>query len=450
MLKTYHILVPELVPLENKGEEAIVRGIADVIFPDGNYELHLFDEVGEYRFQNNIHVYPIKWFMSPWLNREFGLGFSYEKIRDSSQSLIRNLLHKIYPNWVRKKDNSLIGTMKELRKIVNSNEVSNLFLGLENLTKVNYIIAGHDGAMDERVCHIIEELNSIMHLPMGVFGIEFAQYFKSKAIVEEQNRVLQKSLFFYCRTKASKTVVNRYFPNINAKVSPDPAFGMIPSSEEEVDKYLEIKELLHLYEKPVIVCTTCETGPIARYCFEEEKTPGGRIDAHRTFYAELIKHIDKTYDVNILFLPHALGPGKALDDTLVAKDVISRVGETRNEVLLLNDDISAKLLKSIIGKSDFLIAERIHSMIGATGVNTPFLCLGSKTDRRIKGIIEDMVGAKENIFYLNNPLLSEAIKKFDIVWNNRNSESNRLKQIADKFSIEHKSVSNDIHEKFKI
>lgn len=79
MSKIYNILIPELVPLENKGEEAIVRGIADVIFPEGNYELHLFDEIDEYKFKDGIHIYPVKWFISPWLNREFCLGFTKEK-----------------------------------------------------------------------------------------------------------------------------------------------------------------------------------------------------------------------------------------------------------------------------------------------------------------------------------------------------------------------------------
>ena len=450
MLKTYHILVPELVPLENKGEEAIVRGIADVVFPDGNYEIHLFDEVNAYRFQDGIHVYPVKWFMSPWLNREFGLGMSSEKIRDSFQSIVRNILHKATPNWVRKKDKALLVTMQELDRLFQSNDKSKSHPGLENLIKLNYIIAGHDGAMDERVCHIIDETTKIMNLPLGVFGIEFSQTFKSSAIVDEQQKVLKNSLFFYCRTEASKAVVDKNFPLIKSEVRPDPAFGMKPSNIDDVNLYLTDKGYIDLYQKPVIVCTTCETGPIARYCFQEETSPGARINAHREFYAELIKYVSETQDVNILFLPHALGPGKALDDTIVAKDVISRIGKTKNKILLLDDDISAKLLKGIIGKSDFLIAERIHSMIGATGVKTPFLCLGSNTDRRIKGIIDNMVGAGDNVCYMNKPSIQNTKEKFDYLWSNRKVESTRLSSITDEFLIAHKSAAKVIHKAFKI
>jgi len=450
VLKVNHILVPELVPLENKGEEAIVRGIADIVFPAGNYELHLFDEIDNYRFQDGIHVYPIKWFMSPWLNREFGLGMTKVKIRDSLQSLARNLLHKILPNWVKKKDAALLTTMIEIKNLKRSSGKSKNHPGLENIVDLDYIIAGHDGAMDERVCHIITEVTQLLGIPLGVFGVEFPQVFKSKAIVDEQHQVLKDSLFFYCRTAASKVVVDKYFPKISSEVRPDPAFGMKPSPIEEVDEYLKGKGLLSVFDKPVIVCTTCETGPIARRCFQNESSPGGRLNAHREYYASLLKYVMSVQDVNILFLPHALGPGEALDDRLVARDVIARVGETKNELLLLDDDIPAKLLKGIIGKGDFLIAERIHSMIGAVGVGTPFLCLGSKTDRRVEGIIANMVGAKNSICYMNEPSIEAATKQFDNCWLNKSEEEARLKEVSQGFAIAHKSAVNVIHDVFAI
>lgn len=450
MHKIYHILVPEWVPLANKGEEAIVRGIGDVVFPKGNYELHLFDEVDEYKFQNGIHIYPVKWFISPWLTHEFGLGMSIEKVRDSSQSLVRNLLHKLTPNWVKIKDLYLRKTISEIKKLQQTNSKSTTQPGLENILNLDFIIAGHDGAMNERVAHVIDVITTTLKIPFGVFGIEFPQKFKSNAIIEEQYSVLKNNLFFFCRTEASKAVVDRNFPMIKAEVRPDPAFGMIPFDIEEVNAYLIKKGLIDLFEKPVIVCTTCETGPIARHCFEEESSPSARIEAHRTFYASLIQHVVNTEDINILFLPHALGPGKALDDTIVAADVISRVPNAKNKVFLLKDDISAKLLKGIIGKSDFLIAERIHSMIGATGVNTPFLCLGSKTDRRVEGIIGNMVEARDSIYYMNNPSVDEVRKKFDTLWMNKELESDRLNSVSMEFSRNHKSAAKVIRSSFSI
>jgi len=443
-----HFLVPELVPLENKGEEAIVRGIGDVVFQGEAYEIHLFDEVEDYYFKDGVHVYPVKWFMSPWLNREFGLGVSYEKIRDSLQSLIRNLLHKIYPSWVCRKDRGLLNTIRVLTNIKNGESCPSEYRGLENILKLDYIIAGHDGAMDERVCHIVDLLQSILDIPLGVFGIEFPQSFKSKYIVSEQYRVLRRSKFFYCRTKASKAVVDKYFPDINAFVKPDPAFGMSPSSAEKVDEFLESNGLLELFDKPVIVCTTCETGPIARYCFENVASPSGKLEAHRKLYAKLIDHVVNKLDVSVLFLPHAIGPGKALDDRFVAEEVISKL-ENPEKAHLLRKDISGVLLKAIISKSEFLIAERIHSMIGAVSVNTPFMCLGSKTDRRINGILGEMAGAVESVFYMNSPNEMAMFNKFDTLWEKRGEEKNRLRMVSDDFARQHKDARDVISEEFK-
>lgn len=135
---------------------------------------------------------------------------------------------------------------------------------------------------------------------------------------------------------------------------------------------------------------------------------------------------------------------------MVASDIINRIGSTRNEVQLLKDDISAKLLKGIIKKSEFLIAERIHSMIGAVGVNTPFICLGSKTDRRIEGIISKMVGAKDSVYYMNNPDINEVYKRFDLLWENRVIEKDRLKNVSIDFQNRHYECANIIKKAFDI
>jgi len=448
-MKVFHFLVPELVPLENKGEEAIVKGIGDVVFPNGNYEIHLFDEVDSYYFKDGIHVYPVKWFISPWLNHEFGLGFSYRKIRDSFQSIVRNGMHFFFPRWVAYRDRSLLATMAYLKSLSKGGKVKEKYLGLDNLLSLDFIIAGHDGAMDERVCHVISEFLGIFKLKMGLFGVEFPLAFKSKAIVSEQYAVLKNADFFYCRTGASKRVVDENFPSIKSVVKPDPAFGMKPSSQVDVTAYLNKMNLHHVFDKDVIVCTTCETGPISRFCFEGASSPGERIELHRKFYAEIIEHVIDNYDVNILFLPHALGPGSALNDVYVASEVIKRI-KNKESVFLLDDNISAKMLKGIIGKSQFLIAERIHSMIGAVGVSTPFMCLGSKTDRRIKGIIEEMVGASSSVYYMNQPSINDAIGCFDRLWAERQDQADRLSNTFRCMVEQHDEVSRNINFSFGI
>jgi hypothetical protein len=343
---------------------------------------------------------------------------------------------------VTKKEGNLIKTFSDLNS--NNDKGKN---GLLNLSRVDYIVGGHDGAMDERVCHVIDEFQNYKNVPFGVFGVEFPQKFKSDYIVSEQEKILKKAQFFYCRTQASLDVVKKYFPNINAEVKPDPAFGMIPEKGSVVDDYLKNNQMENLFEKPVVVCTTCETGPIARHCFQRSNSPDLKLSAHRVFFASLIDYVVEKYDVNVLFLPHALGPGKALDDTYVAEEIIKKT-TNKNRLFLLKDDISAKLLKGIISKADFLIAERIHSMIGAVGVATPFMCLGSHTDRRIKGIISEMCEAKEAVFYLNDPSLEDCKLKFDSLWRSADFEKQRLSGVSSRFFSEHSKASKLINQAF--
>ena len=419
MLKTYQLFIPELVPLANKAEEAIVRGIADVIYPDGNCEIHLLDDVDTYEYQNGIHVYPVQWFVSPWLTREFGLGANWEKLRDSSCSLARNGMHKLWPVWVRQWCSALQTTAVQMRRLAERkapiNEKEHRLL---QLLDCDYVIAGHDGALNERVCHVIDLMRDLGK-SFGIFGVELRTAFRSKAIVDVYYQTLRHSKFFYCRTASSLATVRKYFPDISSNLSPDPAFGMKPAKDEEIEKLITDQGLEVFFTKPIVMCTSCEPAPISRHCFEEIKLPDSKLAAHRQLFAELIRYIIQEYDVNILFLPHAVGPGTALDDRIIARDILKRAGLPATRAKLIESPLLARELKGLVKRGELLIAERIHSMIGATGVHAPFLCLGSNTDRRIHGIVGEMLGMHKNIYFLNRPSISELKKKFDDVWQRR-------------------------------
>jgi polysaccharide pyruvyl transferase WcaK-like protein len=86
---------------------------------------------------------------------------------------------------------------------------------------------------------------------------------------------------------------------------------------------------------------------------------------------------------------------------------------------VLETECGARLLKGLIGRSAFLVAERIHSIIGATGVTTPFMCLGSRKDVRVSGIVEQMLDLSEAVYYLHDPQPSDLYARFDVLWSER-------------------------------
>jgi polysaccharide pyruvyl transferase WcaK-like protein len=431
-MRKYNIFCPEYVPMNNKGEEAIIRGIADVLFPEGNCDIHLLDNVDNYIYQDGIHVYPSKWFFPLWMNREFGLGLSYEKIRDSASSVFRNGLHKLWPGWVKRKSSPLAKSEAQMKLLANGQPPSNeRERRLKQITACDFVVAGHDGALNEIVCQLIDLMRDI-GVPCGIFGLEMSAPFRSKAIAEIHHKTLRHCKFFYCRTAATVQNIKNYFPEIQVELLPDPAFGMRAAPDETIDRIIAEEDLGTFFMKPVVMCTSCEPAPIARYCFEEIKRPGAKLAAHRQLFAELIQYVTRNYDANILFLPHATGPGKALDDRVIANEIIQRSGLSTDRARLLSPNCSARVLKGLIKRAHLLIAERLHSMIGATSAHTPFLCLGSNTDKRIKGIIVDMLGMGNNVYFLNRPSLDELKNKFNETWENRANIERHLMNITAK------------------
>jgi len=449
-MKKYHILVPEYVPLSNKGEEAIVRGIGDALFPEKNCEIHLFD-IGavKYRFHDGIHVYPGTWFFSDWVMREFGLGLSWEKISDSFCSLFRHALDQVYPNWVKKTPAPLLHSTAILKSLKQGQVPHNeMEIRLQQLLGCDFVIAGHDGGLDHWVCHIIRIMREQFSKAYGVFGVQLRNQFGSQAIMQVHAEEFRHARFFYCRDAKTAEGIKQNFPFITHKIIPDPAFAMQPAASEAIDRLIYDEELERLFQKPVVMCTSCEPSPIARHSFDHVLNPDAKLRMHRELFAKLIRHVSEKHNVNVLFLPHALGPGHALDDREVARAILKLADLPQDRVRLLENEYGARELKGLISRADFLIAERIHSIIGTTGVATPFMCLGSKKDTRITGIVEQMLGMSEAVYYLNTPVVKDLTHKFDLLWETRLELKERLETKRHALLKELAEASSNIHRAF--
>jgi hypothetical protein len=356
--------------------------------------------------------------MPVWVTKEFGLGMSREKIYSSACSLLRNGLHKIYPKWIRFRSATLKQTIKELQEIKNGIKTKR-YAALKLIYGCDYIVAGHDGALDEFVCHILEAFRELGY-EYGIFGVQLRSKFRSTPLLNIHYSTLKNSRFLYCRNIETVESCKINFPTIKMNLAPDPAFGMLPAEEKMVDQIIQDEQLADFFEKPVVMCSSCEPAPIAR-AFEHISMPDQKLIEHRKMFSALISYIVNTYDVNILFLPHALGPGISLDDRIIARDILKFSGVPDTRARLLDRDMGARELKALIGRAELLLAERLHSIIGAIGVNTPFMCMASKNDQRISGILVEMLGAGDNIYYLNNPSKKGMIDAFDSIWEKRST-----------------------------
>ena len=427
MSKTYHIFIPEYVPLENKGEEAIIRGIGDVLFPEDKVEFHILDmEAKQYQLIDGLHVYPGTWFYARWRSQEFGLALNPQKIYASICSLLRNGLNIVFPSWLKIPQKPVRKTANLLRKIKadragNSEKV----IALRQIMACDYLIAGHDGALNEYDCHIIDMMSDF-GMKFGIFGTSMKPNVTNQTIIEIFRNTLERAEFIYCRNPIAYNWAKKHFSKLDIQLAPDPAFGMRPSKNDRIDDLIRHENLVEFFKKPVVMITSAEPAPIARHCFSGVSSRDGKINAHRDLLSSLVRHITETYEANVLFLPHAIGPGQELDDRLVAKDVLRRANLPTTRATILETEYPARILKALIGRAHILVAERIHSMIGATGVHTAFCCLGSKTDGRVRGIVGEMLGMEDVIYYLNSPKKGELCEYFDRSWKDMNSISTRL------------------------
>ena len=419
MKKSINIFVPEWVPLANKGEEAIVLGMADVLFPEQKVTIHLLDMKADHVCEKDgIIVYPGRWFYADWRSREFGFGLSWERFYSSCCSLLRNVLNRITPNWVNKPQYPLKAIEKSLVRFHQGEKASSSKEhALYQIFQCDYIIGGHNGGLNEYVCHTLSLLKKYGH-HFGIFGSSLKPKLKEGPVCKIFRDTLSLADFIYVRNPIAKKWAEHYMPEIPVNLCPDPAFGMYPNDSITVDEILRENKLDNFINTKLIAMTVCEPAPIARNCFSIYSSPNRKLKEHRLLLGQLVKHILETTDANILFLPHAIGPEKALDDRFVASEILKTISFDSSRVAVLRADLNGRILKQLIGYSSLLVAERIHSIIGSVKVNTPFFSIGVKADSRIIGIVKDMLKAEENIYYLENPDIQSLIDKFDELWQN--------------------------------
>ncbi len=160
-------------------------------------------------------------------------------------------------------------------------------------------------------------------------------------------------------------------------VLPDPAFLLEPADESSVQEMLSRERLIG--KKPLIGLTV--TRSKAAKAFESE---GGlsSYDRHNEGIARLIDLLTDELNAYVVFIPHCTGPSPDLDDRLVASDILELV-DNADRVTIMTKEYSASELKGIISRLDILLGERIHSVVNALSMCIPALALIDSRDPRI-------------------------------------------------------------------
>ncbi len=415
-----HILVADYVPLANKGEEAIVRGMEDMLSPGQPVALGLFDNVPQVTQRDNITVFPRQ-----WLFRFEGNSALSGRGRILMQASIALQLR--------------LGIQGPLGNLA--------FRGAEQyrplqdfFERARYVLVGHDGVFSVESCGLIHlakkhgKRAGILGASTGLAGGRLYKAWLYRRAMDESD---------FCIFRESHSCENmRQICRDPAKlrVGPDPAFAMEPAPPEAARAVLEPYELYRKArrdQRPVVAVAALEKGRIYMG-FRPDLRGQAKQQAHAQYMAAVLDSLIARHHAFLLFLPHSVE--ESASDIVAAKHVIEQMKAGPQDSVIIEQDCGARLLKSLIRECDFLVGERTHSLIGSVSVGTPFAALTNRQDTRTHGIIGDMCRCKDQLVDIDTVDDTQAALRVTDLFEKRDSIKQSLEPVRQEISVQIKDM----------
>ena len=437
MSKKIKIFMFDFVPLKNKGEEAILRGIQDLLGYQKNsvIEMYFFDEVERVTILDNFTLLPKEWIFK-----------SKVRPRTYYKRLLNDITDRIVTRFY-----YFLATFLNIHLIKYKIAKHNSLLKLFN--ECDLVLAGHDGVFSLLHSQIILYSKSV-NKSVGTFGAGGYVHFDKTNWIDK--KLLLKSInqadFFYVREEGVIKILNNLSRNHYAKLAPDPAFYM---------NDLEPKG----FQKKIIENSLSETLINGDYLNVGVTIAHKRCNYLKPFYNSTLSldeilnlhtnYLADTFDeliilnpkVRLIFLPHSLEKWPK-NDVEAARRVIERM-KNKASCILLDKDLTPRFLKAFISNLDFIIGQRAHSMIGAASVTTPYAALVASNDTRTIDILGKMCEQEDSMLFMDktDPITqaSKINKLFECRVRIKKDLKLRMKSMFDNLI----DVQKDIHSKIK-
>lgn len=414
------IVIPEMIPSQNKGEAAILAGMIETFRCLGNTELTLFsttlkeDRERYKKYGIKIVAYEKNRLMDSRIRLLRRIGDIYTVIRFFICGLMFRFKIKRPLGWF-------------------CNECWKALLDSD------LIIMGHDNIM----------VNGIWIRGLAI--LLFTKISNKRIAVYEtsigpvQNSII-KLLTKYCLNKVDLVTVREpisyeYVKKLgirNTKVflTADTAFLLKPISKKEVLEIFSKEGIDH--KKPIIGVTV--TKFIADHALTNtNKDKEIKYEKFIKIIADTLDHLIESFGITIIFIPHSVGPTKKHDDRIIARDIINLI-KNKSMVRNIEKEYSPEELKGIIGQCDLLIGSRTHSLIAAAGMNVPMVALTYTTRNKTNGIIGIMLGQDEWLYNVEKISFTTLVNKTEQAWSNIDKIKKTLLQRN--MEIKHKAMLN--------
>ena len=392
------IYIPEEIPSGNKGEQAILEGIYQGLKDhDKDIRISVFSfhpEIDRINYSKKFKVVQ-------------GITFrprsdkpSFIKVLDMFNIWVKHL--SFWLLWSVLKDKCLYFFRGDNWKAYSESDV---------------ILVGHDGVLSD-----INLLFAIFVKGIGkktaIFGCGFKK-FRFRITEKLAPYIMSKIDLVILREKRSYNYLHSLgVPANKIDLKPDPAFLMKPANDSEIDKIFE-REKLITDGKPLIGMIALRRSIHFNNFFENISDEEEKYWKLIEFFARMVEIIIGTTSGKVVFIPHSIGKSYKKDDRVCARDIKSKMEKNVEHVILIENEYDAMILKGFIQRLDFLVSQRLHAVIGAGSVGTPFLMVTVKEDGRAHNIVEDTIGRGDLLFDINNPTITDFVDKFERKWHQR-------------------------------
>ena len=395
------IFIADYLPLKNKGEEAIVRGLESLFKKKYNEDVEfcVLDVVNESERVGNVDVLP-SYYCYP--------NFSNPKMRGFKGSLMMLIMCCI----------TILGLYPYRRRVKQSL--------LPKIKECDKVLLAHDGFMNP-FCAALGLYLHTQGIDYSIIGAGFVpvkgklRWFYRKVY----SSFFNKAALVVLREQTAFEYVNSISSNNNVFMLPDPAFN----SKIEIKNKENANSVLNKYgfsrKQLNIGVTVCENSISFSTAFKDSFNK--QID-HREFIARLLDSLSEKLGCNFYFLPHCIENG-AGDDLAIAQDVVKRITKHQHNVFIISEDLPVMDIKGVISNMDMIIGERTHSIINSISCGVPFLNLTCSADIRSHDIIEKDCGLGDYILDLDVPALTDVITAVINVIENREIVRTQLEKI---------------------
>lgn len=173
-----------------------------------------------------------------------------------------------------------------------------------------------------------------------------------------------------------KYVQDMRIPKVPLHQTADPAFVLKAADSATLER---LWDYYHIPKTGKVIAVSLSQG-IAGYVNSSSQN---HADLLKRFLSQLVR----LKDTHVVFVPHVLERTVGNNDAMICDQMLRALNYPSN-VTVLSLQHSTEELKGMIGKCDFLVAERMHAAIAGLSQCVPTLVIGYSVKAR--GILEDV------------------------------------------------------------